>query len=254
MKEPKHEPAQDPLQAARRLTARPRQKRFYATAEAVAGQGGFALQLDGRAAITPSRNPLVVPDARIAHAIVAEWEAQGAEIDPASMPATRLANSAIDGVAARMDEVRKEILGYAGTDLVYYRAGDPERLVARQHEAWDPVVTWAERRFGARLILAEGMTHVAQSEKAMSAIRDALAAIDDPFRLAGLHLATTLAGSALIALALAEGTLDVDQAWATAHVDEDFNISQWGEDADAARHRARRFEDFRAAGLALAPD
>ena len=167
------------------------------------------------------------------------------------MPVTRLANSAIDGVASRQPDVRKPILDYATADLLYYRAGEPEGLVARQREAWDPVIAWAERRFGGRFVLAEGVVHVAQPEGTLSAIAAAIESFDEPFRLAGLSLATALTGSALIALALAESALDVDAAWGAAHVDEDWNILKWGEDAEAQRRRTRRFADFRAAGLAL---
>jgi chaperone required for assembly of F1-ATPase len=242
---------QNPLEAARRLSTRLRVKRFYDEAAIVAEGGGFALHLDGKRAMTPGRNPLKVPSLNLGEAIAAEWRAQGPEIDPASMPVTRLANSAIDGVASRMDEVRGDVLSYAKTDLLYYRAAEPEGLVARQHEAWDPILAWAERRFGVRFMLAEGIAHVAQSPTALSAIAAAVAVFDDPFRLAGLHLATTLTGSALIALALSAGGLGVEEAWAAAHVDEDWNINGWSEDAEAAQRRARRFQDFRAAALAL---
>lgn len=240
----------DPMEAARRLTAPPRQKRFYKTAAMEAEEGGFLLRLDGKRAMTPARQPLAVPHRHLAEAIVAEWEGQGEFIDPGVMPVTRLANSAIDGVASRLEEVRAEVLGYAGTDLLCYRAGEPEGLVARQSEAWDPLLGWAEESFG-RFALAGGLVHVAQPDATLSALSAAVEAYDDPFRLAGLSLAATLSGSALIALALGEGALDVDAAWAAAHVDEDWNISLWGADAEATQRRVQRFEDFRAAALAL---
>ena len=241
----------DPLAKARRLTAPVRLKRFYATAEMPEEEGGFALRLDGKRAMTPGKKPIAVPRRELAEAIAAEWAAQGEFIDPISMPVTRLANSAIDGVASRQAEVRAPIRDYAGADLLYYRAGEPEELVARQRETWDPILAWAERRFGVRFILAEGVIHVAQPEQTLAAVGTAIEDFDEPFRLAGLSLATTLTGSALIALALAEGALDVEAAWAAAHVDEDWNIEKWGEDAEAMQRRARRYADFRAAALAL---
>ncbi len=240
----------NPMEAARRLTAPTRQKRFYAEASMQPEEGGFALRLDGKRAMTPARQPLAVPHRHLADAIQAEWARQGEFIDAGAMPVTRLANSAIDGVAGRIEEVRAEALAYAGTDLLCYRAGEPEGLVLRQREAWDPILGWAEERFG-RFVLAEGIVHVAQPEATLAAIAAALGAYDDPFRLAGLGLATTLSGSALIALALALGALDVDVAWAAAHVDEDWNIEKWGADAEAMQRRARRLDDFRAAALAL---
>ena len=241
----------DPLDNARRLSAPPRPKRFYQRAETPLEGAVYVLRLDGKQAMTPGRNPIAIAEARIAEAVAAEWAGQGETIDQGAMPVTRLVNSAIYGVALRMDEVRDSILAYAGTDLLYYRAGEPEGLVARQHAAWDPVLGWAERRFAGRLILAEGVIHVAQPEGTLAALREHLAGYDEPLALAGLHLATTLSGSALIALALAAGEVDLEQAWAAAHVDEDWNISQWGEDAEAKERRARRFDDFCAACLAL---
>jgi chaperone required for assembly of F1-ATPase len=244
----------NPLDAARRLTAPPRQRRFYEKVEMREAEGAFTLHLDGRRALTPGRKPLAVPRRGLADAIAAEWAGQGEFIDPASMPVTRLANSAIDGVATRLAEIRRDIRAYAGTDLLCYRAGEPEGLVQRQRAAWDPLIAWAEKRFGGRFILAEGIVHVAQPEPALAAIAGALEAVDDPFRLAGLSLATSLSGSALIALALFEGALDVEGAWSAAHVDEDWNIEKWGEDAEAMRRRAVRFADFRAAAFAMARD
>jgi chaperone required for assembly of F1-ATPase len=239
------------MKAARRLNAPQWQKRFYTSVRMEPGAGGRTLILDGRRAMTPGRKPLAVPD-HLADAVAAEWEAQGEFIVPAAMPVTRIVNTAIDGVEPRMGEVRAEVLSYAGTDLLCYRAGEPEGLVARQQGMWDPILGWAGRRYGVRFMLAEGVVHVRQDDQTLAALAQAVDAIDDPFRLAGLHLATTLTGSALIALALAEGELDAEAAWSAAHVDEDWNISQWGEDAEAAARRAQRFADFRAAAQALA--
>lgn len=217
----------------------------------MAEAGQFRLRLDGRPARTPARNALAVPCRRIAAALEEEWNRQGERIDPATMPVTRLANSAIDGVAPRMEEIRAEVLAYAGADLLCYRAGEPERLAALQARHWDPVLAWAERRLGARFALAEGIMHVPQPVETLAAFAAALEAFEDPFVLAGLHVATTLTGSALLALALAEGEIGVDAAWAAAHVDEDWNMLLWGEDAEALARRARRFEEFRAAALVL---
>jgi len=215
------------------------------------GEGSFTLCLDRKRALTPGKRPLAVPHSHLADAMVAEWVAQGEFIDPLSMPVTRLVNSAIDGVASRLAEVRREVSAYAGTDLLYYRAGEPEGLVARQRAAWDPLIAWAEGRFGGRFILAEGIVHVAQPEPLLASIAVAVDSVDDPFRLAGLSVATSLTGSALIALAIAEGALEADEAWVAAHVDEDWNIEKWGEDAEAKERRSRRFVDFSAAALAL---
>ena len=91
--------------------------------------------------------------------------------------------------------------------------------------------------------------HVRQPDQAIAAARAALP--DDPWSVAALHVVTTLTGSALLALALLRGVLDPDQVWAAAHVDEDWNIEQWGVDEEVAARRAARLVDFRAAARIL---
>ena len=168
------------------------------------------------------------------------------------MPATRLANSAIDGVAKTLAETRAEIARYAGSDLLCYRADGPETLVALQAEAFDPVLDWAHERLGARFILGVGLMHVAQPEPTLAAARAAVDAFDDPFAVAALHVLTSLSGSALLALAVAHGATRADEAWRAAHVDEDFQISQWGEDDEAMARRAARWQEFETAAKVMA--
>jgi chaperone required for assembly of F1-ATPase len=199
---------------------------------------------------TPAERPFAVPTRALAEAIAGEWKAQGERIDPATMPLTRLANSALDGVAGREIDVRAEIVEYAGSDLLCYRASEPAGLVERQALLWDPVLAWARDALGARFQVATGLMPVAQSERARSTIAGALGGLD-AFNLAALHVMTTLTGSALLALAHARGRLTVDGAWAAAHVDEDWQISQWGEDAEAAARRRRRWAEMQAASRVL---
>ena len=226
-------------------------KRFYEAVAVTEEDGRWTVTLDGRPVRTPGKRPLAAPTAAIAEAMAQEWAAQGERIDPLTMPLTRLANTAVDGVADAMEEVREDVLRFAGSDLLCYRAGDPQGLVDRQREAWDPVLDWCAEALGARFDLAEGVMFIAQPQPALDAVNRSLRAVDDPFRLAALHVVTTLTGSALLALALDAGASDADAVWHAAHVDEDWNIAQWGEDAEAQARRAQRRLDFDAAALVL---
>lgn len=226
-------------------------KRFYKDAVAVAAaEGGFVVTLDGKPLRTPSRKPLGVPHLPLAEAIAAEWQAQKDVIDPATMPLTRMVNTALDGVSAAQDEVFEEILRFAGSDLICYRADAPESLVARESELWDPYLDWAAT-MGARLVLSEGIVHVEQPPEAIRAIAALLRRYSTPLQLTALHTVTSLTGSLILALALAEGQGEPQAIWEAAHVDEDHNISQWGEDHEAAERRAKRLIDFEAACLIL---
>ncbi|WP_457092198.1 ATP12 family chaperone protein [Microvirga sp. P5_D2] len=243
-------PSQDepnPMRAAQAGMKPTLPKRFYKEAGVEERDGLFHLTLDGRVAKTPSKQALAVPTRGLAEAMAQEWAGQEAEIDPATMPVTRIVNSAIDGVSPRQAEVVDDLARYAGSDLVYYRSSEPERLAQAQDAAWNPILDWARDEHGARFSLAEGVMHVTQPDEAIAAVRSLIERVDSPFALAALHVMTTLSGSVLIALAHAKGPLDVDQAWAAAHVDELFQESVWGEDYEAMERRRRREADFRAA-------
>jgi chaperone required for assembly of F1-ATPase len=239
----------DPEEAVRRTTRGPRRKRFYAQAGVAEIPKGFSITLDGKPVRTPSRRLLAAPTREIAEAIAAEWDNQKEIIDPVTMPLTRLANSVIDAVTGRVEAVADDIAKYFHSDMLFYRAGHPDALVAREAEHWDPVLFWAADTLGARFILAEGIVHVRQPDAAVAAARAALPA--DPWSIAAFHMVTTLTGSALLALALMRGALDEDQVWAAAHVDEDWNIQHWGVDEEVAAKRLARFLDFRAAAGVL---
>lgn len=230
--------------------ARPLPKRFYKDATTAPRDGAHVVLLDGRTAKTPGKAVLAVPTPQLAAALAAEWHAQSDVIDPATMPLTRFVNTAIDGVARRAREVAADVVKYAGSDLLCYRADHPQGLVERQSAAWDPVLGWARDELGANFVLAEGVMPVAQPAPALARIA---AAVDPlpPLRLTALHVMTTLMGSALLALAVERGRLSPAAAWAAAHVDEDWQISQWGEDAEATARRAVRWADMQAAARLL---
>nr|WP_316654266.1 ATP12 family chaperone protein [uncultured Gellertiella sp.] len=237
----------DPIIRAQIQMKKPMPKRFYKSVSHEAEEGGHAILLDGRPVKTPARKVLLVPTPALADMLVREWDAQAEIIDPHRMPVTRLINTALDGIADDPLAVADDIVKYAGNDMLCYRAHEPEGLVERQHQRWDPVLDWVAERFGARFILAEGVIHQQQPEEAVAAIRQAFQPHLDPIALAALHTMTTLSGSALLALAYAEGHLDLDSIWALAHLEEDWTIEHWGEDDEGMARRALRLVEMTAA-------
>lgn len=250
------QPPIDPIEMARR-SARPQlRRRFYKRAqvddaldEARSGERSFAVRLDGRAVRTPARRVLQVPVRALAEALAAEWNAQEEVIDPAKMPLTRLANSIIDGVATAPDAVAAEIEKYLASDLIVYRATSPQGLVERQAHAWNPLFDWARESLGADFVIAQGVTFVAQPAAALAVAGAAIPR--DPWLLGALSAVTTLTGSALIGLALLSGRLSAEEAWAAAHVDEDWNMERWGRDPIALERRAGQLAELQAAAQLL---
>ncbi len=241
----------DPVAMARRDLKKALPQRFYTDVGTAAVETGYELRLDGRPVRTPAKAVLVVPTRAMAEALAVEWRDQAGVVDPALMPMTRLANSAIDGVVHQLDATIAAVAKFAETDLVCYRAGDPAALVAAQSRAWDPVLAMARESFGARFICSNGIVYVEQPETSRAAVLQAVRTIAEgsrgPLRLAALSVMTSLTGSVLIALAVAHGRLGAAEAWRLAHVDEDYQISQWGADADATARRDLRWRDMAAA-------
>lgn len=244
----------DPTEAARRNMRPNLRARFYKEASVGDAEGGFRVLLDGRPVRTPAGKPLAAPLRTLAEALTDEWNTQQIKIDPAAMPLTRLANSIIDGVVRSPQPVAAEIEKYIGTDLLLYRAGEPSGLVATQCQRWDPVLDWARETLGARFVTVEGVMFETQPGEAIAAAAAAIPAgadIESAWRLGALNVATTLTGSALLALALAAGRITVDEAWAAAHADEDWNMMFWGRDELALQRRAYRFAEMSAAATVL---
>lgn len=245
----------DPTRRAQIQMRTPLPKRFYADVTVEETGEGFAVRLDGKPVRTPGRALLALPTHAAAQLVADEFAAQAAVIDPVTMPVLRLVNTAIDGVSREADAVAEDILRFASSDLLLYRADGPEGLVRRQDAAWNPVLDWARDAIHARFVPAEGVMPVAQPRDAVAAVAIHLASRREPLRLASLHLMTSLMGSALLALAVEAGALGADEAWTAAHVDEDWNAEQWGHDAEAiARHNARRRDMMAAVALLHALD
>lgn len=219
------------------------QRRFWKKVSVAEAGGGFGVFLDGRPIRTPAKSPLILPRRALAEMVAAEWAAQKETVDPLSMPATRSANAAIDKVAPQRGEVVALLAEYGASDLLCYRAQSPERLAQRQAEAWDPLLDWAADALGARLRVAVGVMPVPQDAGALMRLRGQVAAQDD-FELAAFHDLVSLSGSLILAFAVTQGVRSPEAAWTLSRIDEDWQIAQWGEDAEAAEMAARKRDDF----------
>ncbi|MEM1079151.1 MAG: ATP12 family protein [Pseudomonadota bacterium] len=208
-------------------------KRFWTAAEVVACGAGYEVQLDGRSVKTPLKTRLVVPTEAFAKKIAVEWQAQEDLIDPKSMPFTRAANAALDKVTQQRVEVADMLSAYGGTDLLCYRATDPEGLRARQAEAWDPLLDWAAETFGARLQVTAGIVPVDQNAEDLAKLSAAVHA-HDPFALTGLHDLIAISGSLVLGLAVAQGRIAAEEGFDLSRIDENWQIEQWGEDEEEA--------------------
>jgi chaperone required for assembly of F1-ATPase len=242
----------DPVRSARGAMKAHLPKRFYAEVRVEARPEGHAILLDGRPARSKARRLLALATPEAGALVAAEWAAQAEFIDPATMPATRIVHAGIDHVADAREAVVADILNYAGSDLVCYRASEPVELVALQDERWSPVLAHIRERYGARFMLAEGIRNVEQPAASIAALRPRIERVADAVALAALHVLTTISGSALIALAVVDGLLDADAGYAAGEVDAEYETSVWGADEEATARQRIRLMDFRAAAQLFA--
>jgi len=218
-------------------------KRFWTSVETVPEDGGWAIRLDGRPVRTPARAALNLPAAALAQAIAAEWEAQGEAIDPRTMPMTGFANATLDHVLPAPGAFRGQIVAYAESDLLCYRADGPDPLVARQCAHWDPLLDWARATHGVDFAITAGLLPVDQPALTLAALRGAVEALD-PWLLAGVATLTQIGGSLVGALALIDGATQAEALFDAVSLDERWQAEQWGEDAEAAGHLALRRAAF----------
>ena len=219
-------------------------KRFY---KSVLVGEDLSVLLDGKPIATPAGARLALPTRALADAIAEEWRGQGEIIDPASMPLTKLANTAIDRAAALREDIAVELLRFGMSDLLCYRAIEPDALIARQHAHWTPLLDWAHQTHGARLKWVYGVTHVEQDAGALAALGRALGELDD-WTLTGLQTITSITGSLILALAAAAGRLTPLEAFEISRLDETFQAERWGSDSAAEQRAALLAREVEMAG------
>ena len=225
-------------------------KRFYKQVAVVGIEGGFAIELDGRRVKTPARETLAVPIKALAEAIAQEWDAQEVEIDPEAMLVTKLANTAIDRVALRRDEIVEEIAAFGASDLLCYRAEHPDKLVLRQAQGWDPLLDWLRVQTGANLAVTSGVMFKAQSVEDLAKLHAHVATFSE-FDLSGLHQIVNITGSLVLGLALMAKQIDAEKAHELAHIDEIWQAEQWGVDEEAEARLTGRKEALMASAKYL---
>ena len=252
------EAIKDPQVAAQQAARTQLPKRFYknVTIEAQPAPQGedesnpaYCIQLDGKTIKTPARNTLLAPNFKSAQIVADEWAAQQQLIDAATMPATRLVNTACDGIEDDPQAVLEDMLKFASSDLLCYRATTPADLVELQISQWDQVLDWVGEEYGAQFETTDSLIQIAQPKQAIMAVGQALKQWPDPIAIGALHTFTNLTGSLILALAIASSKHSAEEAWKIAHIDEDWNISTWGEDQEAEKRRDNRWKEMEAAYL-----
>jgi chaperone required for assembly of F1-ATPase len=218
-------------------------KRFWKDATVVEEAGGHTVALDGRVVRTPAKAPLILPTRAMAEEVAREWDAQGDVIEPLKMPFTRSANAAIDKVTVQHAEVAEMLASYGDSDLICYRASDPQGLVERQNAGWDPLVDWSATHLKAPLQVYVGVMHASQPEASLATLSKRVHGFD-PFQLTAFHDLVSLSGSLVVGFAVTEGRAGAAEMWDISRIDEVWQIEQWGADEEAEAMAAQKRQAF----------
>lgn len=218
-------------------------KRFWKEAAVVEADGGHTVALDGRPVRTPAKSPLILPTRALADEVAREWDAQAEKIEPLTMPFTRAANAAVDKVTQQHAEVADMLASYGDSDLICYRAADPQGLVERQNVGWDPLVDWSATHLKAPLQVFVGVMHASQPKASLEVLARRVHAFD-PFQLTAFHDLVSLSGSLIMGFAVTEGRANAAEIWDTSRIDEVWQIEQWGEDDEASDMAAQKRKAF----------
>jgi chaperone required for assembly of F1-ATPase len=218
-------------------------KRFYKDVAVDQIGDGWRVTLDDRPIRTAGGRPQVVPTRALAEALAAEWGGQGETLDPAAFQYRDLADYAIDAVAPQREAVLAELLPYAETDTLCYRADPDEPLYKRQVEVWEPVLNRTEARLNVTFARISGIIHKHQPAATLKGLRAELDACGD-FELAALKMLSSLSASLVIALEAIHPGADARALWRAAELEADWQVELWGEDWEATELRATRFAAF----------
>jgi chaperone required for assembly of F1-ATPase len=218
-------------------------KRFYKAVTLEAADGGWRVLLDGRGIKTAGGGAQVAPSRALAEALAAEWAGQGEEIDASAFMLRDLTDYALDIVTAERATIIANLLRFAESDTLCYRAEAGEALAERQDLVWEPLLAAAEARWDVHFARIEGIIHRAQPAATLARMKAVLEA-EDAFALAALNTLASLAASLVIALAAIAPGADAEALWNAANLEEDWQAELWGKDAEAEALRARRLAEF----------
>ncbi len=221
-------------------------KRSYASVAVAPAEGDFLVTLDGRPLRTPKRRVLSLPSEGLARLVAAEWAEQGDVVRPTAMRVSRLATTAVDLMPDRRSGAIEQVVEYARTDLLCYRASGPADLRAAQARLWDPPLAWLAATHGIALDVTCGVMPGAPCEAAVRQLAAVVGGLAD-WPLVGLHAATTAAGSIVLGLMVQARALSAAAAGDAALVDERYERARWGEEAEALDRERRLLADLAAA-------
>ncbi|RGP39958.1 ATP synthase mitochondrial F1 complex assembly factor [Altererythrobacter insulae] len=219
-------------------------KRFYEKVDVTeVADGGWQVTLDGRGLKTVKGTPQIVPTRALAQELAREWSDQGEDMEASHFVHRDQTDFAIDIVALDRGAAIDQMIKYAETDTLCYRADPDDALFARQQSKWEPLLAKVEQSHGLKFTRVSGIMHREQPEATMANLRKQLQE-KDAFTLAGMQTMAALSASMCVPLLALEDDAEPISLWRAASLEEEWQADLWGRDPQAEERRAKRQEAF----------
>nr|KAF6398666.1 ATP synthase mitochondrial F1 complex assembly factor 2 [Molossus molossus] len=239
-------------------------KRFYQNVSITQGEGGFEINLDHRKLKTPQAKLFTVPSEALAIAVATEWDSQQDTIkfytmhlvtarSPSPPPPLSLSRApgrlgdscpdcskALGGglqpqlppqmcptVPLGVGHLQFPLLGAVLAARGSYRVEEPETLVELQKNEWDPILEWAERRFGVEIGSSTSILGPSIPARTREVLASHLASYST-WALQGIEFVVAQLKSMLLTLGLLDLRLTVEQAVLLSRLEEEYQIQKWG--------------------------
>lgn len=203
-------------------------KRFYKNVALTRSNGEFEINLDQRKLKTPMGKVLRLPNEATALAIAAEWDGQTDKVKPNDMHFTKLANTVVDNPTHRSKEqIINAILEYLDSDTVCYRIDEPEDFVEVQKKFWDTIISSVEERYHVKLPVTSGLDITQVPAETKTIFRQHLMSHNE-WSLTGYQFTVEAMKSFIIAIALCDGFINVEDAVYLSRLEQEFQMQKWG--------------------------
>ncbi|XP_038941884.1 ATP synthase mitochondrial F1 complex assembly factor 2 isoform X1 [Rattus norvegicus] len=141
---------------------------------------------------------------------------------------TTLCNTSLDNPTQRnKDQLIRAAVKFLDTDTICYRVEEPETLVELQKNEWDPIIEWAEKRYGMEIGSSTSIMGPSIPTQTREVLTSHLASYN-MWALQGIEFVVAQLKSMLLTLGLIDLRLTVEQAVLLSRLEEEYQIQKWG--------------------------
>ena len=181
---------------------------------------------------------LTILNSKIAQEIKKEWNQDTSVLDTDAMIFYGIISTSIDKIINNRMSYINDILSFIDTDLICYRAEEPNDLVQWQNKNWDPILLKVEKYINNKVDIFKGIMPSKQKKEIKFKITTFLTKFSD-LEIIVLHRITNITGSVFLSLCILNNELIKEKAFELSHLDELWQAENWGFEEEASSNREK---------------